>query len=165
MQGSRMMMMKSSLIFLSILIHLTLSHSSTQNQNLSVYEALQQYDFPVGILPQGATSYELNKNTGKFTVYFDGTCIFGIKSYDLKYKSTIKGFISKGKLTKLKGISVKVELLWLKIVEVTRHGDDLQFSVGIASAKFGVDNFLEIPQCGCGFDCNSFSNDANLSSI
>ncbi|WJX85093.1 hypothetical protein P8452_67597 [Trifolium repens] len=105
------MMMKSSIIFLSILIHLTLSHSSTQNQNLSVYETLQQYDFPVGILPQGATSYELNKNTGKFTVYFDGTCIFGIKSYDLKYKSTIKGFISK-----------------------------------------------EIPQCGCGFDCNGLSN-------
>ncbi|KAK2418735.1 hypothetical protein QL285_040906 [Trifolium repens] len=74
-------------------------------------------------------------------------------------------FISKGKLTKLKGISVKVELLWLKIVEVTRHGDDLQFSVGIASAEFSVDNFLEIPQCGCGFDCNGLSNHGNFSSI
>ncbi|KAI5424995.1 uncharacterized protein At5g01610 isoform X1 [Lathyrus oleraceus] len=153
-------MMKSSIIFLSILIFSTTSNASNQNESLSVYEILQQYDFPVGILPQGATSYELNKNTGKFTVYFEGTCIFGIKSYDLKYKSTIKGFISKGKLSKLKGISVKVELIWLKILEVTRHGDDLEFSVGIASAEFSVDNFLEIPQCGCGFDCNGLKSDA-----
>ncbi|XP_050917578.1 uncharacterized protein At5g01610 isoform X2 [Lathyrus oleraceus] len=152
-------MMKSSIIFLSILIFSTTSNASNQNESLSVYEILQQYDFPVGILPQGATSYELNKNTGKFTVYFEGTCIFGIKSYDLKYKSTIKGFISKGKLSKLKGISVKVELIWLKILEVTRHGDDLEFSVGIASAEFSVDNFLEIPQCGCGFDCNGLKSD------
>lgn len=160
-------MMKSSIIFVSILIYLTLSHALIQNKNLSesVYEILKQYDFPVGILPQGATSYELNKHTGKFTVYFDGTCIFPIKSYDLKYKSTIKGFIFKGKLSKLKGITVKVELLWLKIVEVTRHSDYLQFSVGIASAQFGIDNFLEIPQCGCGFDCNGLSIDGNFSSI
>ncbi|KAI5424996.1 hypothetical protein KIW84_030973 [Lathyrus oleraceus] len=158
-------MMKSSIIFLSILIFSTTSNASNQNESLSVYEILQQYDFPVGILPQGATSYELNKNTGKFTVYFEGTCIFGIKSYDLKYKSTIKGFISKGKLSKLKGISVKVELIWLKILEVTRHGDDLEFSVGIASAEFSVDNFLEIPQCGCGFDCNGLKSDGNFSSI
>ncbi|CAK8544354.1 unnamed protein product [Lathyrus sativus] len=158
-------MMKSSIIFLSILIFSTTSNASNQNENLSVYEILEQYDFPVGILPQGATSYELNKNTGKFSVYFEGTCIFGIKSYDLKYKSTIKGFISKGKLSKLKGISVKVELIWLKIVEVTRHGDDLEFSVGIVSAEFSVDNFLEIPRCGCGFDCHGLKSDGNFSSI
>lgn len=157
--------MKSSIIFLSILIFLTTSNASNQTDNLSVYETLQQYDFPVGILPQGATSYELNKNTGRFTVYFDGTCIFGIRSYDLKYRSTIKGVISKGKLSKLKGISVKIELIWLKIVEVTRRGDDLQFSVGVASAEFSVDNFLEIPQCGCGFDCNGVKSDGNFSSI
>ncbi|RHN48964.1 hypothetical protein MtrunA17_Chr7g0269431 [Medicago truncatula] len=127
-------MMKSSIIFLSILIYLTLSHALIQNENSSesVYEILKQYDFPVGILPQGATGYELNKNTGKFTVYFDDTCIFPIKSYDLKYKSTIKGVISKGKLSKLKGVTVKVELLWLKIVE-----------------------------CGCGFDCNGLSKDGD----
>ncbi|KAL5060586.1 hypothetical protein RYX36_032190 [Vicia faba] len=157
--------MKSSITCLSILILLTTSNASNQTENLSVYETLQQYDFPVGILPQGATSYELNKNTGKFTVYFQGTCIFGIKSYDLKYKSTIKGFISKGKLSKLKGVSVKVELIWLKIVEVTRHGGDLEFSVGIASAEFSIDNFLEIPQCGCGFDCNGLKGGGNFSSI
>ncbi|XP_058764662.1 uncharacterized protein At5g01610-like [Vicia villosa] len=157
--------MKSSIICLSILILLTTSNASNQTNNLSVYETLQQYDFPVGILPQGATSYELNKNTGRFTVYFEGTCIFGIRSYDLRYRSTIKGVISRGKLSKLKGISVKIELIWLKIVEVTRRGDDLQFSVGVASAEFSVDNFLEIPQCGCGFDCNGLKSDGNFSSI
>lgn len=38
-------------------------------------------------------------------------------------------------------------------MEVSRVDDLLEFSVGIASASFGIDNFYECPQCGCGFDC------------
>lgn len=161
-------MMRSSITILSILflVYASITHALIQKENKSVYDILEQYDFPVGILPEGAKSYELNEKTGKFTVYFDGTCIFSIRSYDLKYRSTIKGVISKGKLSKLKGISVKVEVLWLKIVGVTRRGDELRFSVaGLIPADFSVDNFLEIPRCGCGFDCNSFRKNGNLSSI
>lgn len=40
-------------------------------------------------------------------------------------------------------------------MEVTRNGDDIDFSVGIASASFAIDNFYECPQCGCGLDCVS----------
>uniref|UniRef100_A0A803NDS0 Uncharacterized protein n=1 Tax=Chenopodium quinoa TaxID=63459 RepID=A0A803NDS0_CHEQI len=71
----------------------------------------------------------------------------------LKYKPTISGFISKNKLTKLTGVSVKVFFVWLNIVEVRRADDELEFSVGIASANFPIDNFEECPQCGCGLDC------------
>ncbi|KAK2403575.1 hypothetical protein QL285_052995 [Trifolium repens] len=60
----------------------------------------------------------------------------------------------RNRLYKLKGVSVKIVLLWLSIVEVSRRGDDIEFSVGITGASFGADNFLESPQCGCGFDCN-----------
>ena len=49
---------------------------------------------------------------------------------------------------------MKVFFLWLNIVEVVKSGDDLEFSVGIASANFPLDNFEVCPQCVCGLDCN-----------
>ncbi|CAL5437280.1 unnamed protein product [Camellia sinensis] len=132
----------------------TLSTSSaTGDDALTAYQVLEQYDFPVGILPIGAKSYELDKSTGKFKAYLDETCTFTIQNYELKYKSTITGVISKGKLKNLKGVSVKILFLWLNIGEVIRDDDELEFSVGIASADFPIESFVESPQCGCGFDC------------
>lgn len=164
-----MVMVRSSIIILvvSILMCVTVAAVAEKQENklLTVYEVLESYDFPVGLLPKGATGYELDERSGKFTVYFEGTCIFGIKSYDLRYKSMIKGVISRGKLAKLRGISVKIELVWLRITEVTRDGDDIHFYVGVASADFGVDSFLESPQCGCGFNCNGFRRNGTLSSV
>ncbi|XP_028078794.1 uncharacterized protein LOC114280606 [Camellia sinensis] len=96
---------------------------------------------------------ELDKSTGKFKAYLDETCTFTIQNYELKYKSTITGVISKGKLKNLKGVSVKILFLWLNIGEVIRDDDELEFSVGIASADFPIESFVESPQCGCGFDC------------
>ncbi|KAG8370636.1 hypothetical protein BUALT_Bualt13G0003900 [Buddleja alternifolia] len=119
----------------------------------TVYEVLESYGFPVGVLPKGVTSYELNTTTGEFTVHLNKTCSFTIQGYDLRYKTTISGTISKNKITNLKGIQVKVLLFWLNIVEVDMDGDELELSVGIVSASFPVDNFYESPQCGCGFDC------------
>ncbi|XXG84267.1 hypothetical protein AAC387_Pa10g1817 [Persea americana] len=123
-------------------------------EKLTAYQVLEQYDFPIGLLPKGVTGYELDSSTGKFSVYLNGTCSFSLEgSYDLKYKSTIKGYISKDRLTDLSGISVKVLFFWINIIEVVRSGDELRFSVGIASADFPISNFYECPQCGCGLDC------------
>ena len=63
----------------------------------------------------------------------------------LKYKSTITGVISKGRLYNLKGVTVKILLLWLNIIEVSRQGNNIYFSIRITSAYFGVENFLESP--------------------
>ncbi|KAG2324387.1 hypothetical protein Bca52824_007115 [Brassica carinata] len=48
--------------------------------------------------------------------------------------------------------------LWLNIVEVIRNGDELEFSVGITSANFVIEEFYESPQCGCGFDCDGLKS-------
>lgn len=145
----------SSLHLLTFLLtSLTLIASITGDKTPTVYEVLQEYDFPVGMLPVGITNYELDRNTGKFKVYLDKSCEFYVQDYRLRYKSTISGTISNKKLKNLAGISVKILILWLNIGEVSRDGDDLEFSVGILSAGFYIDNFVESPQCGCGFDCN-----------
>ncbi|KAK3021069.1 hypothetical protein RJ639_047316 [Escallonia herrerae] len=131
--------------------------------SFSAYEILQSYDFPVGILPKGAKGYDLDDTTGKFRAYFNGACSFSLEgSYQLRYKSTISGSISKDRLTNLSGVSVKVLFLWLNIVEVVRNGDVLEFSVGIALAKFTIDNFDVSPQCGCGFNCNNIGQVTKL---
>lgn len=142
-------------LFLLSLSFLTPSPAASGNDTPTVYDVLQQYDFPVGLLPEGVTSYDLDPSTGDFTVYLNETCSFTIDDYKLRYKSKVTGVISKDKLKNLKGISVKILFFWVNISEVTRDEDELEFSVGIASADFPVDNFYECPQCGCGFDCNA----------
>ncbi|XP_058077132.1 uncharacterized protein At5g01610-like [Magnolia sinica] len=134
--------------------------SSVSTDTPTAYEVLQEYDFPKGLLPKGATGYDLDRSTGKFSAYLNGSCSFSLEgSYQLKYKSTIKGTISKDKLTDLSGVSVKVLFFWVNIIEVTRSGNELDFSVGILSASFPISNFLECPQCGCGLNCLTLRRD------
>ncbi|XP_042468375.1 uncharacterized protein LOC122051344 [Zingiber officinale] len=124
------------------------------NDNLTAYEALASYDLPPGLLPQGALGYDLNAPTGAFSAYLNGTCSFSLDgSYQLRYKSTITGVISPGRLSDLHGVSVKILLFWVNIIEVRRLTDSLRFSVGIASADFAMSNFYISPRCGCGLNC------------
>uniref|UniRef100_A0A803NDS1 Uncharacterized protein n=1 Tax=Chenopodium quinoa TaxID=63459 RepID=A0A803NDS1_CHEQI len=128
--------MSSSTTTTPLLLLFLISLSVVATAKPTAYEVLESYDFPVGLLPNGVTGYELNPETGEFKAYLPQTCKFTIEGYDLEYKSTITGVISKDRLTHLKGISVKVLLLWLSIVEVDKKNGELQFSVGIASANF-----------------------------
>lgn len=131
------------------------TRAAADDDSRSAYDIIQDFNFPMGILPKGVTGYDLNRSNGQFRAYFDGSCSFSLEgSYQLKYKSTITGSISENRLADLTGVSVKVLFLWLNIVEVSRSGDDLEFSVGIASASFPIDNFYECPQCGCGLACS-----------
>ncbi|RZB61172.1 hypothetical protein D0Y65_043779 [Glycine soja] len=126
----------SSIRFLWILmVSLTTSCALSQSHKLSAYDVLMEYRFPVGLLPKGAIGYSLNRDNSDFD----------IESYMLKYKSTITGVISKGRLYNLKGVTVKILLLWLNIIEVSRQGNNIYFSIRITSAYFGVENFLESP--------------------
>uniref|UniRef100_A0A2P2QUE3 Uncharacterized protein n=1 Tax=Rhizophora mucronata TaxID=61149 RepID=A0A2P2QUE3_RHIMU len=63
----------------------------------TVYEVLQEYDFPNGLFHEGVTSYELDHSTSAFTVYFNSTCGFSIDSYELEYKTNVTGYITKDK--------------------------------------------------------------------
>ncbi|OIW20533.1 hypothetical protein TanjilG_14341 [Lupinus angustifolius] len=148
-------MSTTDIIILISAVFLLLPPLLTSSSAPTAYELLQQYNFPGGILPKGITGYEIDESSGKFRAYLKGTCSFSLEgSYQLSYKSIISGHISKNRLTDLKGVSVKILFFWLDIVEVIRDGDNLDFSVGIASASFPLDNFFVSPQCGCGLVCH-----------
>ncbi|XP_071699584.1 uncharacterized protein At5g01610-like [Rutidosis leptorrhynchoides] len=119
----------------------------------TAYEVLQEYGFPVGLLPASVTSYTLNRETGQFLVTLGNKCGFSFDGYDVRFKSTISGVIKKDSLTNLKGVSAKVMWMWTDVLWARRHGDEVDFSVGMFSAGFDVQDFEESPQCGCGFDC------------
>lgn len=154
---SKKMSLTAVLTLFLFLLPLAASAGSTISSDvLSAYDALEGFNFPMGLLPKGALGYELEPTTGKFRAFLNDSCSFSIEgSYALRYKSTISGCISRNRLASLSGISVKVLFLWLNIVEVVRNEDVLEFSVGIASASFPIDSFYECPQCGCGFDCDT----------
>ncbi|KAJ8898602.1 hypothetical protein K2173_004215 [Erythroxylum novogranatense] len=157
------MSISAVLPILLLLLLSPLSPKAISGEVQTAYEILAGYNFPIGILPKGVTGYELDENTGKFNAYLNDSCSFSLEgSYQLKYKSTISGVISDNKLRELSGVSVKILFLWLNIVEVVRDGDELQFSVGIASANFAIDNFYVCPQCGCGLNCDNGSKVSKL---
>ncbi|ESQ37896.1 hypothetical protein EUTSA_v10029529mg [Eutrema salsugineum] len=138
-----------------LFLFLTVSFA-VSDQKTTGYDAVKSYNLPAGILPKGVVDYKLNPKTGDFNVYFNGTCKFSIQSYQLKYNATISGVISTGNVKNLNGVSVKVLLFWVNKVEVSLDSGNLDFSVGVASASFPAADFVESPQCGCGFDCNGF---------
>ncbi|PKA58420.1 Uncharacterized protein AXF42_Ash013926 [Apostasia shenzhenica] len=123
--------------------------------SLSAYHVLQSYNFPIGLLPVGALGYVLDPATGDFAAYFADTCSFPLESYQIRYNPTVTGRISTNRISRLRGVSVKVLFFWINIVEVVRRGNELEFSVGIVSTSFSIENFYVCPQCGCGFDCSA----------
>ncbi|GAB2277437.1 hypothetical protein Dimus_012143 [Dionaea muscipula] len=100
------------LIALTIITPITISNPNPSNPAAvmtSAHELLQSYNFPAGLLPKGVIGYDLDESTGKFAAYMKGTCGFSLEgSYQLEYKSTIRGYISNGKLESLEGVQVKI---------------------------------------------------------
>ncbi|GMI79345.1 hypothetical protein like AT1G02816 [Hibiscus trionum] len=151
----------SNFLFLFLIVSqsFVLQTIAIKNNNPTAYEVLKDFDFPIGLLPKGVTGYDFDSSSGKFSAFLNGSCSFSLeRSYRLNYKNTIKGYLSKGKISSLEGVTVKLWFMWVNIVEVSRRGDDLEFSVGIAGAGFPVHNFEECPQCGCGVNCNANIN-------
>ncbi|RWR92700.1 hypothetical protein CKAN_02192000 [Cinnamomum micranthum f. kanehirae] len=150
---------KTLLGFCLISFFSLVSAENHDSADLTAYEMLEKFNFPIGILPQGVKSYVLNQD-GSFEVYFDGDCKFALEGgYTLNYERKISGKVSVGTLKELEGVTVKVWFLWLGINEVNRGDGKLNFYVGPVSASFTLDNFEESPQCGCGLDCLNLVSD------
>ncbi|KAJ8471933.1 hypothetical protein OPV22_026276 [Ensete ventricosum] len=150
----------SSLSILLLLLYCFGFCFSADGESLTAYEVLGSYGLPPGLLPKGALGYDLDASTGAFSAYLNGSCSFSLEgSYQLHYNPTISGHIASGRLSGLRGVSVKVLLFWVNIVEVRRLSDSLRFSVGIASADFAINNFFVSPRCGCGLNCPDDDDD------
>ncbi|KAI5082523.1 hypothetical protein GOP47_0002266, partial [Adiantum capillus-veneris] len=123
-------------------LHVRDSNSTT------AYEILEENGFPAGLLPSTVSSYELDEDDGAFTLYLESACTVNIPNlYPIKYKSTIAGSITSGKISSLSGITVKVFFIWWSISSITVSDENLVFKVGPASASYAITNFDENPVC------------------
>jgi hypothetical protein len=113
-----------------------------------VYERLEDYGFPVGLLPHIVTGYDLEPD-GRFTLYLESKCQVLVEGkYPLIYNKVITGMLSYGKLQGLKGINVKAFYIWWNISGIALGDDEnLFFDIGILSTKFPCNNFDDPPIC------------------
>uniref|UniRef100_A0ACD6A6C9 Uncharacterized protein n=1 Tax=Avena sativa TaxID=4498 RepID=A0ACD6A6C9_AVESA len=113
----------------------------------TAYEMLKRYDFPPGILPEGAQSYTIRPD-GSFQVNFPEDCHFRVaKQYNVRYSTRVAGTIQNGSISGLEGVKVKIIFAWIRIDEVGRDGDELTLKAGPISQSFPVDVFSVSPQC------------------
>ena len=115
-----------------------------------VYEKLEAFGFPEGLLPHIVTGYVYEPEAdGKFTLYLASKCQVLVQGkYPLIYNKVITGYLSYGKLQGLKGITVKAFYIWWNIGGIVVGDDDsVFFDIGILSTKFDCNSFEDPPIC------------------
>ena len=139
-----------------ILVHSTPANCDvTRPRNRTAYDVLEYYNLPHGLLPKGVIGYELNNITGKFSAYLmNDNCSFskGLE-YQMKYESTVKGYLSNGKMSMVEGVSMKLFLVWMDIVKILGLGNTIDFYMDAGKAGFPVEHFEDSPRCGCSINC------------
>ncbi|KAG0554012.1 hypothetical protein M758_12G058800 [Ceratodon purpureus] len=121
---------------------------SVTSDGSDVYERLETFGFPEGLLPHIVTGYTFEPS-GRFTLYLASKCQVLIQDkYPLIYEKKITGMLSYGRLQGLKGITVKALYVWWGITGIAL-GDDhsLYFEIGILSTSFPYSNFDDPPVC------------------
>ncbi|XP_074292628.1 uncharacterized protein LOC141619512 [Silene latifolia] len=141
------------LLLLLLLTILTQTRSETgiqtQTQTQTVYEVLNKYGLPSGLLPDCVESYTLSEPTGEFQVNLLDTCYINF-DYTVYYEKRVTGQLKYGSITHLKGIQVKKLFLWLDVDEIRVDlppSNSIYFQVGIINKKLGVDQFLNVRSC------------------
>jgi len=141
-----------SLILIAALLSICCCSLIQRCEAETAYQVLEEYGFPIGLLPSNVENYTLDSSDGSFEVYLSSSCSYKIDSYKLTYKEKITGEISTDTLKDIDGVSVKVWIFSFSISKVIRKGTQLKFYVGSISKSFPVSNFDECHDCGSSFD-------------
>ncbi|XP_076901941.1 uncharacterized protein At5g01610-like [Bidens hawaiensis] len=114
----------------------------------SVYQILQSYNLPVGLLPNGAYGYTFDPRSGRYSVNLRTICEVNVGGYEFQYSPPITGVISQNNLGEMGGVKVKVALGWVSIVNINRNQDQLKLTIhGIGDKEFPVNVFYLSPNC------------------
>ncbi|KAL5707733.1 hypothetical protein ACHQM5_018597 [Ranunculus cassubicifolius] len=133
---------------LSILL-LTLFLITPTQSTPTVYDILNKFGLPSGLLPDSVSSYTFNESTGEFTVELPNKCYIHF-DYLVYYDKKITGTLKIGSITNLHGIEVKKLFLWLDVDEIRVDlppSDSIYFQVGFVNKKLDVDQFQTVHSC------------------
>lgn len=114
----------------------------------SVYDVLDEFGLPIGLLPPTVTSYELSPE-GEFVVHLAEPtyCKFEDQVY---YEKKITGKLSSGAIRNLQGIKAKQAFLWLPVTAIRVDPPSIYFEVGVLSKKLSLSLFEKTPSCNSG---------------
>jgi len=92
-------------------------------------EVMRDHGFPPALLPRPVTASLYDAVVGAFEVHLPARVTRRVDSYRVRYDTVIRGQISEGRITELRGVSAK-RGLWFGVTEITVRGEKLAFAVG-----------------------------------
>ncbi|KAJ0714095.1 hypothetical protein HanPI659440_Chr13g0485741 [Helianthus annuus] len=134
---------------MSLLIVALLALTASTSAIPTIYDLVNQFGFPSGILPDSVESYSTTPSDGgayTFAVYLKKPCYFKY-DYLVHFESEITGKISNGQITELKGLKAQSLWFWLSIDQIKVDGSSLQFTLGLLTVKSDISFFQAIPTC------------------
>ncbi|KAK1409875.1 hypothetical protein QVD17_36404 [Tagetes erecta] len=155
-------MAAKTLILLTLLTVIT-STSSLSDDPPTVYDMLQKYGLPIGLLPDSVKSYSLSPDDGTFVVELDKPCYIQF-DYLVYYDTKITGKVNVGSITDLDGIQVKKLFFWFDVDEIRVDlptSDNIYFTVGILNKKLDINQFETIHSCSDNALALSSSGDSS----
>ncbi|KAM0045109.1 hypothetical protein Hdeb2414_s0009g00300331 [Helianthus debilis subsp. tardiflorus] len=134
---------------MSLLLVALLALTASTSAIPTVYDFVNQFGFPSGVLPDSVESYSTTPSDGgayTFAVYLKKPCYVKY-DYLVHFESEITGKISNGQITELKGLKAQSLWFWLSIDQIKVDGSSLQFTLGLLSVKSDISFFEAIPTC------------------
>jgi len=139
----------------AVLITVAISISVVSAQKLSIYEILEAHALPKGLLPKGVKEFNVDTETGEFSVFLNQSCKAKYES-ELHYEANITGTIGYGSIGGLSGISAQDLFLWFPVkgirVDIPSSGV-IYFDVGVVRKQYSMSLF-ETPK-----DCVAVENE------
>ncbi|KAL7124585.1 hypothetical protein ABFS83_14G058700 [Erythranthe nasuta] len=114
----------------------------------SIYEVLNLYGLPAGLLPKGVKNYSLD-NSGRFAVHLDRACNAKFED-EIHYDADVSGNISYGQIDGLSGIEAQDLFLWFPVIQIrvdVPSSGLIYFNVGVVSKQFSLSLFETPRDC------------------
>ncbi|XP_076913433.1 uncharacterized protein LOC143572056 [Bidens hawaiensis] len=112
----------------------------------TIYDLVNQFGFPSGIIPDSVAYYEANDADGTFVIYLKKPCYVKYE-YLVSFDTELSGKISYGLITNVKGLKAQSPEGWIDIDEIAVVGSSLQFTLGGAYVQSDIALYVSIPTC------------------
>lgn len=108
-----------------------------------IRQRLTEAEFPPGLLPDNVQTITYEEGTGAFQVTLAAKVQRNVGGFKVNYATTLSGTIEVGRISNLKGVTVKVALLKPAVSEIllSPSKEKLVFAVAGAKKAFPVSTF------------------------
>ncbi|KAF2538209.1 hypothetical protein F2Q68_00018761 [Brassica cretica] len=114
-------------------------------ENDSIYDVLRAHALPMGLLPKGVKDFNVDVETGHFSVFLNQSCKAKYES-EIHYEANITGTIGYGSIGGLSGVSAQDLFLWFPVkgirVDIPSSGV-IYFDVGVVRKRL-CNRFVEL---------------------